>query len=590
MRFNVPPQWPVPPGWFPDRSWVPDPTWPPAPPGWRFFDDDAPSHGRPTADIPPPDHRDHHSPNTTSGTTHRTTRFRLVPTVVAVTVTLALATVIGYAYHRMNGPDVVVLEPVDGHGDLQTGWRQDDNRSGDDIDCSFGSPSLYDKTDGVRNCGATADAADACWPAADTAHVLCLVDPFARVVTLIGAQGLDSSRKSLTEDPTPFGLVLDDGTQCRARNGGAWSAPTDHPDWVGFYGCHDGEAVWGPPNEGIAKGFGGWTVHVGPLDGNGHLTTHKITTVFYVGVAPSDAATNDDGSGGAGGGTRLITKCGHPPELRPETIRTDSGALVIRMKIVAHCPSGDVLTSSNTRITVTAAGQNVASGVFDLSAQPIVIAPEAPGNDSEPTVEHDFRFPLGTFWRLPVSLNEVPANGATQQGDVDLDVTTLLVACDQSGSGSPNAPSSAPSTEASVAVGPANPASGDGESSSFDALRAIANADRPFVTTRLTDTWVPQLSSKRPGLVADGKTWNNADTLQEHLQLRLKYPEVRLLWSGDWSTFSAPDFWVTIAGVTFPDPNGALTWCQSHGFDRDHCYAKLVSTTHPIDGSTAFNP
>jgi hypothetical protein len=96
---------------------------------------------------------------------------------------------------------------------------------------------------------------------------------------------------------------------------------------------------------------------------------------------------------------------------------------------------------------------------------------------------------------------------------------------------------------------------------------------------------VPQLSSKRPGLVADGITWNNAETLREHLQLRLAYPEVRLLWSGDWSTFSGPDFWVTIAGVTFPDADGALGWCRGHNLDRDHCYAKLVSTSHPIYGS-----
>jgi hypothetical protein len=89
---------------------------------------------------------------------------------------------------------------------------------------------------------------------------------------------------------------------------------------------------------------------------------------------------------------------------------------------------------------------------------------------------------------------------------------------------------------------------------------------------------MPQLSSKRPRLVAEGITWNNAETLREYLQLRLTYPQVRLLWSGDWSTFSAPDFWVTIAGVTFPNADGALGWCRAHNLDRDHRYAKLVST------------
>lgn len=120
-------------------------------------------------------------------------------------------------------------------------------------------------------------------------------------------------------------------------------------------------------------------------------------------------------------------------------------------------------------------------------------------------------------------------------------------------------------------------------------LRQIANDDRAYVSTQLADHWVPQLSSKRPGVFDNGAVWDNAMTLREHLQLRQSYPNVRLLWSGDWSTFSGPDFWVTVAGITFADPAGPLAWCRSQGFDRDHCAAKLISTTHPEPGSTAYN-
>ncbi len=120
-------------------------------------------------------------------------------------------------------------------------------------------------------------------------------------------------------------------------------------------------------------------------------------------------------------------------------------------------------------------------------------------------------------------------------------------------------------------------------------LRQIASDDRPWVSAQIADRWVPQLSSKRPGVVDNGQVWDNAMTLQEHLQLRQRYPNVKLLWSGDWSTFSAPDFWVTIAGITFADSSGALAWCRVQGFDRDHCAAKIVSTTHPVAGSTAYN-
>jgi serine/threonine protein kinase len=120
-------------------------------------------------------------------------------------------------------------------------------------------------------------------------------------------------------------------------------------------------------------------------------------------------------------------------------------------------------------------------------------------------------------------------------------------------------------------------------------LRQIANSDRSSVYTQLADRWVPQLSSKRPGVVDNGVVWDNAMTLQEYLQLRQRYPNVRLLWSGDWSTFSGSDFWVTVAGITFPDAAGALQWCRGQGFGRDHCTAKIISTTHPVAGSTAYN-
>lgn len=237
--------------------------------------------------------------------------------------------------------------------------------------------------------------------------------------------------------------------------------------------------------------------------------------------------------------------------------------LRITIKIVAKCPGGDVLSSSRTRIAVTSSGQNVASAIFDLSTNPIVIGPDSSGSNDPPSVTHEFHFPIGTFWRIPVSTHEVPTNGVSSQGEVDLDPTTLLIDCVETGS-----------TNKSGQTG--------GASNDSNSSTAIGADNWPT-------WWVAQLSSKRPGLVADGITWNNADTLREHLDLRLKYPEVRLLWSGDWSTISEPDFWITIAGVTFPDAAGALRWSRDHGLDREHCYAKLVSTTHPIDGSTAFN-
>ena len=191
-------------------------------------------------------------------------------------------------------PEIVVLRPVDAQGNVQAGWTKDDSRRDSPIDCAFGSasPSPYDVTSGVRWCGGTADSGDACWPTAGGAYVLCLRDPFSKSLALIAATGATVPLEPREGDPRPIGLVLDDGTQCRARIGGAWSSQVEHPDWVGYYYCkvpnQDFSAVWaptsnGPDYSGITKGPDGWTVWVGPSDG--HLEPHKVATAYFVGMA-----------------------------------------------------------------------------------------------------------------------------------------------------------------------------------------------------------------------------------------------------------------------------------------------------------------
>lgn len=126
------------------------------------------------------------------------------------------------------------------------------------------------------------------------------------------------------------------------------------------------------------------------------------------------------------------------------------------------------------------------------------------------------------------------------------------------------------------------------EDASLQRLRSLANNDRPYVAAILADRWVPQISSKRVGLVADGVTWDNARILDQHMRMRTTYSGVRLLWSGDWSTYDGPNFWVTVVGLTSDNPDEVLTWCRSAGFSRDNCAAKIVSTWRPVTGTTKY--
>ena len=150
-----------------------------------------------------------------------------------------------------------------------------------------------------------------------------------------------------------------------------------------------------------------------------------------------------------------------------------------------------------------------------------------------------------------------------------------------------------PAVGATAALSAAVPTSVDPEAAALGALRAQADADRTSVQSDLADRWVPQLSSKRVGLVApdvDGRivTWSATENLNQHLRMRLQYPEVRLVWSDEWRTFDLRGWWVTIAGATFHDASAANGWCDSRGIAVDECFAKLVSNSRDSSGTTQY--
>ncbi|WP_228282531.1 flagellar basal body-associated FliL family protein [Brevibacterium atlanticum] len=118
------------------------------------------------------------------------------------------------------------------------------------------------------------------------------------------------------------------------------------------------------------------------------------------------------------------------------------------------------------------------------------------------------------------------------------------------------------------------------------ALKQLAATDGKAVTDDLDGKWVPQLSSKKVGLEAEGKTWKEQDILDEHEELREEYPRVRLVWSGDFSSFRESNFWVTVVGIGYSDPEDALSWCSSHGLGPDSCYAKQLNTSGGDEGTT----
>jgi hypothetical protein len=116
------------------------------------------------------------------------------------------------------------------------------------------------------------------------------------------------------------------------------------------------------------------------------------------------------------------------------------------------------------------------------------------------------------------------------------------------------------------------------------ALRRQTDADRSALLA-VEGSWVPQLSSKRPGTRDAGRTFDAAAILAEHEALRAAHPQARLLWSGDWASFSTGDYWVTVLADPSTSPAGANAWCDAQGFGADDCFAKLLSRTGGSSGT-----
>lgn len=119
-------------------------------------------------------------------------------------------------------------------------------------------------------------------------------------------------------------------------------------------------------------------------------------------------------------------------------------------------------------------------------------------------------------------------------------------------------------------------------------LGFIRDADRPRAE-QLVERWVPQVSSKWPGL-EDKRThviYDDQMILDYHQSLADRYGAL-LLWSGDYTTFKNPAVWVSVVPQPFPTKEGAKEWCDETGLDPDNCFAKLLSHTHGTEDSTGL--
>jgi hypothetical protein len=137
----------------------------------------------------------------------------------------------------------------------------------------------------IRFCGYSATNTVACWKSSAPSTVLCLRDPLTRSLIRIKYTGAFGPTPATTH-PVPQALTLDDDDHCQIRDGGAWDYVPTQPTWVGWYYCANGNDIYGPAaGNGIDQTRPTWTVHKVAQFGSGTITTHAVTTAYFVGTA-----------------------------------------------------------------------------------------------------------------------------------------------------------------------------------------------------------------------------------------------------------------------------------------------------------------
>ncbi|UJW30837.1 hypothetical protein L3Q67_37450 [Saccharothrix sp. AJ9571] len=147
------------------------------------------------------------------------------------------------------------------------------------------------------------------------------------------------------------------------------------------------------------------------------------------------------------------------------------------------------------------------------------------------------------------------------------------------------APGYAPPATTTTTTAPRATTTQPTRNSALSLLSAQVEEDRAQVSG-LVGYWMPQLSSKRPGLVVRGVTQDHDSIWADHQANKSRYPAALLLWSGDFDSFKYPDFWITVVPERFATGVAANEWCGTQGIGKDDCYAKRLAHSGGYAGNT----
>ena len=269
-----------------------------------------------------------------------------------------------------------------------------------------------------------------------------------------------------------------------------------------------------------------------------------------------------------------VKACSSMPTFTITSVEDGQGELNVQGNVTTSCAEGDFLGGSSNQVLIYSSASPtggadvdhlVASGTFDLSGDPLII----PNGGRAVTL----RFGEQHYFRTAK--------------DLDLKTLTVKPSFDRGSQSSVTSKSStnSPMTMASSSNSNANQQEQD-EQAAGDALQWQAKHDRSAVMSKFLGKWTPQLSSKQVDLVADGQTWTNRSILAEFLKTRQANPNAVIVNTSEWSVFDVGGWWVTLSGELYATADEANAWCDSQGYDAEHCLAKRMESSGSPQGTT----
>ena len=269
-----------------------------------------------------------------------------------------------------------------------------------------------------------------------------------------------------------------------------------------------------------------------------------------------------------------VKACSSMPTFTITSVEDGQGELNVQGNVTTSCAEGDFLGGSSNQVLIYSSASPtggadvdhlVASGTFDLSSDPLII----PNGGRAVTL----RFGEQHYFRTAK--------------DLDLKTLTVKPSFDRGSQSSVTSKSStnSPMTMASSTNSNANQQEQD-EQAAGDALQWQAKHDRSAVMSKFLGKWTPQLSSKQVDLVADGQTWTNRSILAEFLKTRQANPNAVIVNTSEWSVFDVGGWWVTLSGELYATADEANAWCDSQGYDSEHCLAKRMESSGSPQGTT----